>query len=184
MSKSNKEQTAPRPLPPVAGEWALVEVVHGLRSAMSRAIKASPLSRWQLVGRMSELLSRDISKDMLDKYTSDSAEAHRPPADAVAAFCVATGSLGPLDVLAESVGCVLMPVMAVRPVDVPRDLRCGLLRVTQELGEAATVLEESLRDGEISATEARRLHKELRDVVQRAVGVMTLLAHLERKGVR
>lgn len=182
MSKSKKEQTAPCPLPglPVLGEGALAGVMLDLRAAMSRAIKDSPLSRWQIAGRISELLHRDVSKETLDKYTSESAEAHRPSADTLAAFCAATGSLAALDVLAESVGCVLTPVEPAVPADVPKELRCGVLRVTQELGEAATALEESLSDGELTPDEARRVAKELRDVVQRAVGVMILVHHYER----
>lgn len=182
MSKSNKEQTSACPAPAlrVMGEGALAGAMLDLRAAMARSIKTSPLSRWQIAGRISELLHRDISKEMLDKYTSESAEAHRPSGDTVAAFCVATGSLAALDVLAESVGCVLTPVESTVPADLPRELRCGLLRVTQELGEAATALEESLSDGELTPAEARRVAKELRDVVQRAVGVMALLTHYER----
>jgi hypothetical protein len=179
MSKVNRIQTSacPAPILPVVGEGALAGVIHGLRSAMAASIKQSPRSRYQLVGHMSELLARDVSKEMLDKYTSDSAEAHRPPADTLAAFCLATQSLAALDVLAEAVGCVLVPVGDGLADELPRELRCGILRVTQELGEAATAVEESLSDGDLTPEEARRIGKELRDVIQRASGVMTLLGH-------
>jgi len=189
MSKVKKGQTAPCPepsawltpaLPNGNDEGRLAGLIHAIRAAMAAGIKRSPLSRWQLSGKMSELLHRDISKDMLDKYTSDSAEAHRPPADTLAAFCLATNAIDALDVLAEAVGCVLMPIYPGATGDLSGDLRSGLLRITGELGEAATALEESLHDGVLTAKESQRIRRELRDVMQRAAAVSALLARHER----
>lgn len=189
MSKPKKEQTPTGPaqtswlataVPGASDEGKLAGLIHAIRAAMAASIKRSPLSRYQLVGVMSELLDRDISKDMLDKYTSDSAEAHRPPADVLAAFCLATNSIEALDVLAESVGCVLMPVCVGMAENLATELRAGVLRVTQELGEAAGELEDSLQDGVLTGKEAQRVRRELRDVIQRAVAVSALLAHQER----
>lgn len=190
MSKSKKEQT---PTGPQAGSWLaptvsgggssegrLAGIMHGIRAAMVASIKRSPLSRFQLAGVMGELLDRDVSKAMLDKYTSESAEEHRPSADVLAAFCLATNSIEVLDVLAESVGCVLTPMCVGMSEDLTTELRGGVLRVTQELGEAAGALEESLADGRLTAKEAQRVRRELRDVIQRAVGVSALLAQQER----
>lgn len=147
---------------------------------MAASIKRSPLSRFQLAGLMGESLDRDVSKEMLDKYTSDSAEAHRPPADTLAAFCLATNSIDALDVVAEAVGCVLMPIYTGAVEASSHDLRQGLLRVTSELGEAATALEESLTDGVLMPKESQRIRRELRDVIQRAAAVSALLARHER----
>lgn len=189
MSKSKKDQTASSPastiwrspsLPEGSDEGRLAGLIHAIRAAMASSIKRSPLSRFQLAGLMGELLDRDVSKDMLDKYTSDSAEAHRPPADTLAAFCLATNSIDALDVVAESVGCVLMPIYTGATDDLSNDLRRGLLRVTSELGDAATALEESLTDGVLTAKESQRIRRELRDVIQRAAAVSALLARHER----
>lgn len=190
MSKSKKGQTEPCPdattwlapaLPDGSDEGRLAGCIHAIRAAMAASIKRSQHSRFQLAGKMSELLDRDVSKDMLDKYTSDSAEAHRPPADTLAAFCLATQSIDALDVLAESIGCVLMPVCVGVTEDLSRELRSGLLRVTQELGQAAEALEESLHDGVVTPKEAQRVQRELRDVIQRAVGVSALLGAQARR---
>lgn len=189
MSKSKKDLTTPRPpqgswlAPPPPGasdEGKLAGLIHAIRAAMANSIKRSSLSRYQLVGVMSELLERDVSKEMLDKYTSESAEAHRPPADTLAAFCLASNSIEALDVLAESVGCVLMPVCVGMSEDLSTELRSGVLRVTHELGEAAGALEDSLADGVLTPKEAQRVRRELRDVIQRAVAVSALLAQQER----
>lgn len=189
MSKSKKGQTEPCPaqaawlapaLPGGSDEGRLAGLIHAIRAAMAASIKRSQHSRFQLAGKMSELLDRDVSKDMLDKYTSDSAEAHRPPADTLAAFCLATNSIDGLDVLAEAIGCVLMPIYPGATGDLSGDLRSGLLRVTAELGEAATALEESLHDGVLTPKESQRIRRELRDVMQRAAAVSALLARHER----
>lgn len=190
MSKSKKDQTDACPsasswlapaLPGGSDEGRLAGTIHALRAAMAASIKRSQHSRFQLAGKMSELLDRDVSKDMLDKYTSDSAEAHRPPADTLAAFCLATNSIDALDVLAEAVGCVLMPVCVGLADDLSKELRSGLLRVTQELGEAAEALEESLHDGVLTQKEAQRVQRELREVIHRAVGVSALLGQQARR---
>ncbi|HNP80171.1 MAG TPA: hypothetical protein PKN47_01810 [Nitrospira sp.] len=189
MSKSKNSQTPPRPqgswmAPPIPGatsdEGRLAGIMHGIRAAMVASIKRSPLSRFQLAGVMGELLDRDVSKDMLDKYTSESAEAHRPPADTLAAFCLATNSIDALDVLAESVGCVLTPICVGMSEDLSTELRSGVIRIAQEFGEAAGAVEDAASDGEITPKEAARIRRELRDVIQRAVAVSALLAQQER----
>ena len=190
MSKSQKGQTAPCPsgawmAPPLpsgaSNEGQLAGIMHSIRAAMVASIKRSPLSRHMLAGQMSELLDREVSKAMLDKYTSESAEEHRPPADTLAAFCLATNSIEAMDVLAESVGCVLTPVCVGMTDDLSTELRSGLLRVTSELGQAAEALEESLHDGVITPKEAQRVQRELRDVIQRAGGVSALLGQQARR---
>ena len=40
---------------------------------------------------MSDLVGREVSKTMLDAYTSESKEGHRLPAELLPAFCEATG---------------------------------------------------------------------------------------------
>ena len=53
---------------------------HQFRGAISEALKRCPLSRYQVVARMSELTDTDITKTMLDSWTAESKEQHRFPA--------------------------------------------------------------------------------------------------------
>ena len=41
------------------------------RDALSKAIRKSKYSRWQLAAEISRLANRDISKNLIDKYTSN-----------------------------------------------------------------------------------------------------------------
>lgn len=164
-----------------SNEGRLAGIMHSIRAAMVASIKHSPLSRHMLAGQMSELLDREVSKAMLDKYTSESAEEHRPPADTLAAFCLATNSIEALDVLAESVGCVLTPVCVGMVDDLGKELCSGILRVAKEFGEAAQAVEESVRDGEVTPKEAQRIQRELRELIQRAVAVNALVAQQARR---
>ena len=74
-----------------------------IRAEMVRAIKQSRLSREEIAERMSELIGRTISKEMLDAWTAESKRLHRPPAEFLPAFCVATGSDGPIRVQARKI---------------------------------------------------------------------------------
>lgn len=80
-----------------------------LRDAVSAALKRCPLSRYQVVARMSELLDQDITKTMLDSWTAESKEHHRFPAVFLPAFCSAVGDSTPLAILARPVGVFMLP---------------------------------------------------------------------------
>ncbi|WP_447978122.1 phage regulatory CII family protein [Candidatus Nitrospira bockiana] len=157
-----------RPQPITEGQ--LAHVSPSLRAALATAIKGCALSRYHIAAAVSELMARDLSKDMLDKYCAESAEAHRLPAELVPALCVVTGSRGLLEILAEATGCTLVSVERSTQWSVA-DLRQGMLRVVTELGEAAETLEKSLRDGTLTPSEAGRCRKELRDLISAAIAV-------------
>lgn len=57
-----------------------------LRAVLSAALKATPLSRYEVAARMSELLGTDITKSMLDAWTAESREPWRFPFEYAAAF--------------------------------------------------------------------------------------------------
>jgi len=80
-----------------------------LRQALNEAIKQCPLSRWQIAGKMSELVDHEVSKYMLDSWTSESKEGHRFPAEYLPAFCHVTGILKPLQILGEAINTFTMP---------------------------------------------------------------------------
>jgi len=80
-----------------------------LQAVISDCIKHCPLSRWEIAGKMGELLNQDISKYMLDTWTAESKEYHRFPAEFLPAFCEAVGSFEPLGILAEKAGVFILP---------------------------------------------------------------------------
>jgi hypothetical protein len=107
---------------PCAGE---LDVRSSLKAALTRAIKESPLSRHEIAARMSDLTGHAISKFMLDAYTAESKEFHRMPAELLPAFCVATGSLEPLELLCRKAGAFCVPG--------PDALRAELKRIEEQI---------------------------------------------------
>jgi hypothetical protein len=81
-----------------------LNVQHRLVGAINKAIKECSLSRWEIAGKMSELMGAEISKHMLDAWTSEAKEYHRFPAEYLPAFCQVTGNSEPLRVIAEAAG--------------------------------------------------------------------------------
>lgn len=80
-----------------------------LRETISQAIKESPLSRFQIAARMSEILGLEVSKSMIDSWTAESREGiNRFPACYLPAFCQTVNSLEPLRVLADLLGSVVV----------------------------------------------------------------------------
>lgn len=92
-------------IPKEHGEGAL-SLGGQLRVALSKALKDCPLDRFQVAGKMSSLLGREITRAQLDAWTAvcESHEGHRFPAEYLPAFRVATGSREPLRLLAEASG--------------------------------------------------------------------------------
>lgn len=80
-----------------------------LRRAMSRALKEHPESREMVAARMSEILAAPgFSKNMLDKYTAESSDAHSISVARFLALVSVTRATWLLDLLAEQTGCVVM----------------------------------------------------------------------------
>jgi hypothetical protein len=81
-----------------------LEISLGFRQCLSRAISqaASQLGkdRYQIAAEISRLMARDLTKEMLDKYTS-SAPEYRYPAEGLTAFCHVVGSYDPFRYLLE-----------------------------------------------------------------------------------
>lgn len=75
-----------------------------LRELLSAALKRSHLSRYEVAGKMSELLGVEITKAQLDSWTAESKECHRFPFAYAAAFCVATEDRSILRLVAELCG--------------------------------------------------------------------------------
>lgn len=92
----------PQPAPTYPGSLDCRKVIAGI---MSDAIKDSDCAdRYEVAAKMSRLLGREISKHMLDAYTSESRETHIPPLDAAIAFDMATGGFALLNFFASKLG--------------------------------------------------------------------------------
>lgn len=85
-----------------------LDVDFAFRDAVTRAISSCrEKSRYQIAARMSELTGRDISKDMLDKYTSSNPGYNLYARD-LPALCAVTSSLEPAQVLLAPLGCEII----------------------------------------------------------------------------
>jgi hypothetical protein len=93
---------------PVADDPGSAEISTRLRAAITAAIKRCPLSRWQIAGRMSELLDREITKAQLDAWTAATKEGWRFPAEYLVAFIVAVDDYTVLELIAGACGCTVV----------------------------------------------------------------------------
>jgi hypothetical protein len=79
-----------------------------LRAALVQAIKAAPKSREAIADQMSELTGAAITVHNLNSWTAES-HPHRMPAEYLPAFCIATGSIEAVRMLAEASGAYALP---------------------------------------------------------------------------
>lgn len=155
----------------------LAHLGSALRAALVEAMRPSRLSRWEIAGKISQLLDREVSKAMLDAYCAESHDTHRVPADVLVACCLVCETDRPLQVLTEPADCA---VIRIAPAGGPvsADVRAGLLEVVRELGEAAGEIERSLSDQHLSADELRDCDRQVWDVIRAAANVcQRLRAH-------
>jgi len=80
-----------------------LDVSMAFRSSLSKAISNLKFSRWQIAARISELTNRNISKDMLGKYTSSNLD-YALRAEDLTAICQVTGTIEPLQILVDPLG--------------------------------------------------------------------------------
>lgn len=88
--------------------------VDRLRAAMRSAMKGCPLSTHQIAGEMSHLLGESITADQIYSWTRESDEVNgrtprHIPAEYLPAFCRATGSNEPLQLLGRTAGVFVLP---------------------------------------------------------------------------
>ncbi len=80
-----------------------------LRAAVTGDIKASPLSRYQIAARMSELVGQEITESMLYNWTAESHDKHNMPCKLLPAFVVATGGRRVFECLSRRSGLFALP---------------------------------------------------------------------------
>lgn len=183
MSKTMKVRTEHRPASPqqislldppqshcLPPDGRLAHLGSAIRAACVEAMRPCRLSRWEIAGKVSQLLEREVSKSMLDAYCAESHDTHRIPADVLAALCLVCESDRPLQVLAESADCAVVRIPAGGGA-VPADVRAGLLDVVRELGQAVGKIEQSLSDERLTDAELRDCEREVWDVIRAAVTV-------------
>lgn len=96
---------APQPL---ASEGALASLERLIASGVARILKDDSRSRFEVAGAVSALLDDDVSKYMLDAYSSESREAHRISAGRFLALVAATGRYDVLDAVCRQVGAGIL----------------------------------------------------------------------------
>lgn len=95
----------PTPRSPLPGA---LEVGLAVRHLLSDVLKASPLSRFEVAARMSELLGHEVSKHQLDAWTAESREGWRFPLEYLPALEVALETHAMTGWLAELRGCTVL----------------------------------------------------------------------------
>jgi hypothetical protein len=84
-----------------------LDVSMAFRASLTKHITKSKKSRWQIAAMISELSGHNISKDMLDKYTSGNLD-YGLRAEALPATLMSVGSLEPGRILFEPLSCDLV----------------------------------------------------------------------------
>lgn len=82
---------------------------------------------------------------------------------------LATGNLAPLRFLARELGCALVELPTAIPA--PGDVRQKFTVAVKEIGEDAAELERALADNRVSADDALRMKRELRDTIEALIAV-------------
>jgi hypothetical protein len=111
-----------KPAPKPVGSF---NIDREFREAISEALRWSPLSRYQIAARMSELTDTDITKTMLDSWTAESKVQNRFPAVFLPAFCEASGTTEPLRMLGQLIGAFVLPG--------PDALRAEIQRIEEDI---------------------------------------------------
>jgi len=75
-----------------------------IRELITQSLKKTRLSRYEVAGKMSELLAKEITKAQIDAWSAESKEGHRFPLAYLPAFCEATGDSTLIKFIAEKCG--------------------------------------------------------------------------------
>jgi hypothetical protein len=132
---------------PLAATPGSLDINKELQAAMTEDIRHAAdssgreLSRYEIAGRMSELLGEDITKTTLDNWTAQS-HPHSIPAHQLPAFVVATGGQRrSAEVIAKHSGLFLLPGADALRSEIRR-LEEEITRKQQERQKRITFLKE------------------------------------------
>jgi hypothetical protein len=97
------------PTAPLTGPALSSQIREAVAEALSFAKETLQRDRYVVATEMSRLLARDVTKNMLDRYTAPSAEEWRFPLEALPALVSATGDGRLVTIIAEACGYKAMP---------------------------------------------------------------------------
>ena len=89
---------------PARDEASLAGLDRVVASGIAEALKSDGRSRFEIAGKVSELLSEDVSKLMLDAYASEARENHNVPAHRALAIIAVTERVDVLDAWLRRIG--------------------------------------------------------------------------------
>jgi len=79
-----------------------------IKEVMTETLKRVPLKRWEIAGRMSDLVGMPITEHQLNAWTAESKEGHRFPVEYLPAWCEVTGDYRLLEFIAKGSKCYLV----------------------------------------------------------------------------
>ena len=89
-------------------EGSLSDLDRKVASAVAAMIKRDGRSRFEIAGQVSALLDSNVSKEMLDAYSSEARDGHNISFARLLALTVATQGFDVLDALMRIIGCTVM----------------------------------------------------------------------------
>lgn len=98
-----------RPMAPMSGPHFASAIRESIADALAYAKEYGASDRYAVATEMSRITGRDITKNMLDRYTAPSAEDWRFPLEALPALILTTGDTRLVTLIAEACGSKAMP---------------------------------------------------------------------------
>lgn len=97
------------PAAPLVGHELSARIREALAETLATAKETLGRDRYAVATEMSRIMGRDVTKNMLDRYTAPSAEEWRFPLEALPALVAATGDARIVTIIAEASGYKVMP---------------------------------------------------------------------------
>jgi len=91
-----------------SSDGALATLARETASAVAAILRREPRNRYDVAAAVSALVDEDVSKLMLDAYSSEARDGHRISFDRFLALIAATGRYDVLRALLRRVGCDLL----------------------------------------------------------------------------
>lgn len=96
------------PRPTKASDGMLAGLDRQVALAIARIIKDDERDRYDLAASMSRILDADVSKSMLDKYSSPASDEHNISFARALVMIAATGRYDVLEAFLRKIGCALV----------------------------------------------------------------------------
>lgn len=93
---------------PAHGPAALAGFEQKISRMVATILNSDPRSRYEIAGKVSELLDEDVSKEMLDAYASPAREGHKVIMSRCLAIVAVCERQDLLDPIMREIGCALL----------------------------------------------------------------------------